>query len=224
MSRKSRRQSDLPKGKTAIQPRGTSAPPPQAQQGRAVAVSQSMAMFHSGPLPPPQQLAQYNETVPNGGERIFKVFEEQSAHRRYLERIPSEITCPALAGFCRLPCPSSGSLPTPPRDRRHGGRKAAGRPRCSKPGPPRVAAAPAGPRTTPSGAGRTPRPSAAMGSWPAAAAGCRRGSRTAAAPGARWYPQQRKLVRPPPLGERQQERGAVGHRPCNRPAKACVRA
>lgn len=40
----------------------------------------------SGPLPPPQILARYNEVVSNGSERIFRNFEEQSSHRRSIEK------------------------------------------------------------------------------------------------------------------------------------------
>ncbi len=41
--------------------------------------------YFSGPLPPPEVLAQYNEIVPGAAERILKMAEEQSAHRRRLE-------------------------------------------------------------------------------------------------------------------------------------------
>lgn len=39
----------------------------------------------SGPLPPPEVLARYNEVVPNGAERILAMAERQSAHRESLE-------------------------------------------------------------------------------------------------------------------------------------------
>ena len=39
----------------------------------------------SGPLPPPNLLAQYNEIIPNGAERILAMAERQSAHRESLE-------------------------------------------------------------------------------------------------------------------------------------------
>lgn len=35
----------------------------------------------SGPLPPPEALARFNEIVPNGAERIFKMAEDEQAHR-----------------------------------------------------------------------------------------------------------------------------------------------
>jgi uncharacterized membrane protein len=45
---------------------------------------QATASF-SGPLPPPGLLAQYNEIIPNGAERIVAMAEKQSAHRERLE-------------------------------------------------------------------------------------------------------------------------------------------
>lgn len=40
---------------------------------------------HSGPLPHPETLAQYEEIIPNGAERIMAMAEKQSAHRIELE-------------------------------------------------------------------------------------------------------------------------------------------
>ena len=40
---------------------------------------------HSGPLPPPAMLEEYNKIVPNAAERIIKMAEDQSAHRIKLE-------------------------------------------------------------------------------------------------------------------------------------------
>lgn len=39
----------------------------------------------SGPLPPPSILESYNKIVPGAAERIIKIAEEQSSHRRSLE-------------------------------------------------------------------------------------------------------------------------------------------
>ena len=39
----------------------------------------------SGPLPPPEILAKYNEAVPDGAERLLVMAEKQSSHRRQLE-------------------------------------------------------------------------------------------------------------------------------------------
>lgn len=39
----------------------------------------------SGPLPPPNILKDYDDLIPNGAERIFKMVENQSNHRQSLE-------------------------------------------------------------------------------------------------------------------------------------------
>jgi uncharacterized membrane protein len=44
-----------------------------------------MRLTFSGPLPPPDVLARYNEALPNGADRIVKLAEEQAAHRRRME-------------------------------------------------------------------------------------------------------------------------------------------
>lgn len=41
----------------------------------------SVSSQWSGPLPPPDALARFNEIVPNGAERIFKMTEAEQAHR-----------------------------------------------------------------------------------------------------------------------------------------------
>jgi len=46
---------------------------------------QSVRVEFSGPLPHPQLLAQYNEAVPNGADRIVKLTENQAAHRQSIE-------------------------------------------------------------------------------------------------------------------------------------------
>ena len=43
-------------------------------------------MQFSGPLPPPEILAKYNEAIPNGAERIMAMAENQSQHRQGLEK------------------------------------------------------------------------------------------------------------------------------------------
>lgn len=40
----------------------------------------------SGPLPHPELLRRYNETLPGAAERIFKLAESQAAHRQDMER------------------------------------------------------------------------------------------------------------------------------------------
>lgn len=39
----------------------------------------------SGPLPPPEVLARYNDALPGGAERIVTLAEEQAQHRRRME-------------------------------------------------------------------------------------------------------------------------------------------
>lgn len=39
----------------------------------------------SGPLPPPGMLARYNDALPDGADRIVKMAEAQSSHRRTIE-------------------------------------------------------------------------------------------------------------------------------------------
>jgi uncharacterized membrane protein len=40
----------------------------------------------AGPLPPPTVLAQYDEIIPNGADRLLGLAERQAAHRQYLEK------------------------------------------------------------------------------------------------------------------------------------------
>lgn len=41
---------------------------------------------YSGPLPPPELLARYDDVCSGGAERIFRQFEKQSEHRQAMER------------------------------------------------------------------------------------------------------------------------------------------
>jgi uncharacterized membrane protein len=43
------------------------------------------ASEYAGPIPPPAMLREFNEIVPNGAERIFKMAESQAQHRQSLE-------------------------------------------------------------------------------------------------------------------------------------------
>ena len=45
----------------------------------------SVSSTFSGPLPPPDILARYNDAVPEGAERIIAMAERQAAHRMALE-------------------------------------------------------------------------------------------------------------------------------------------
>lgn len=43
--------------------------------------------IHSGPLPAPQVLLQYNQIVPGAADRIIAMAEQQASHRQKLEQI-----------------------------------------------------------------------------------------------------------------------------------------
>lgn len=62
---------------------------PPERRVRAAAVG-----IFSGPLPPPEILARYDEIVPGAADRILVMAEKQADHRRYLERrvIDSDMT------------------------------------------------------------------------------------------------------------------------------------
>jgi uncharacterized membrane protein len=58
---------------------------PKVAQLVQAAVIQTSISFSSGPLPPPESLARYNEIVPGAAERILRMAETQSDHRKQLE-------------------------------------------------------------------------------------------------------------------------------------------
>jgi len=63
-----------------------SQPPKSAENLRQIVRQEISAQFtFSGPLPPPAILAQYNEAVPDGAERIIVMAETQAKHRMALE-------------------------------------------------------------------------------------------------------------------------------------------
>ncbi len=45
----------------------------------------SIQKFHSGPLPPPEDLEHYGRVTPGGAERIFQMAEAEQAHRHKME-------------------------------------------------------------------------------------------------------------------------------------------
>lgn len=59
-------------------------PPPSNTAATTIARFEASAF--SGPLPPPEILARYNEVVQNGAERIFAMVERQGIHREELEK------------------------------------------------------------------------------------------------------------------------------------------
>ncbi|HEY4524486.1 MAG TPA: DUF2335 domain-containing protein [Candidatus Paceibacterota bacterium] len=52
----------------------------------SVIVRQSSTQLFSGPLPSPEVLQKFDEIIPGAAERIIKMAEEQSAHRKELEK------------------------------------------------------------------------------------------------------------------------------------------
>lgn len=52
-------------------------------------------MRFSGPLPPPEILARYNDAAPGGAERILSMAENQSKHRQLLEKQVVDANCRA---------------------------------------------------------------------------------------------------------------------------------
>jgi uncharacterized membrane protein len=59
--------------------------PPHAKQYAAHSTAQATIQAHAGPLPNPETLAQYNDIIPDGADRIMKMAEGQASHRQKLE-------------------------------------------------------------------------------------------------------------------------------------------
>ncbi len=59
---------------------------PKSHNQNGVTVHQHSAGFYSGPLPPPEVLKRFDEIVPGSAERIITMAEEQSIHRKNLEK------------------------------------------------------------------------------------------------------------------------------------------
>jgi uncharacterized membrane protein len=55
----------------------------------------AQSMHFSGPLPPPELLAKYNEATPGGAERVLAMAEKQSNHRQELEKQVVDANCRA---------------------------------------------------------------------------------------------------------------------------------
>ncbi len=47
----------------------------------------AIEISYSGPLPPPEALAKYEQILPGAADRILRMAEEQSAHRQHLEKV-----------------------------------------------------------------------------------------------------------------------------------------
>ena len=90
-----------------VEPQDNQPTPPSqgaTQCGVAKVQAQHQQVLYSGPIPPPDVLAQYNNVVPGADERILKMAEEQSNHRQYLEKavISSDITQARWGVICGL--------------------------------------------------------------------------------------------------------------------------
>ncbi len=59
--------------------------PNQQNKNNGIAVNEVSAQFFSGPLPPPEILKKFDEIIHGAAERILKMAEEQSVHRKGLE-------------------------------------------------------------------------------------------------------------------------------------------
>lgn len=54
---------------------------------RQIVTREDRLEFRSGPLPSPHELAQYDQVVADGAERIMRGYELQAEHRRSLESV-----------------------------------------------------------------------------------------------------------------------------------------
>jgi uncharacterized membrane protein len=57
---------------------------PEEKREKAFAIICSE--YHQGPIPSPAAIERYNAIIPNGADRIMKMAEEQSAHRKEIEK------------------------------------------------------------------------------------------------------------------------------------------
>ncbi|MDQ6957470.1 MAG: DUF2335 domain-containing protein [Mariprofundaceae bacterium] len=64
-----------------------SKPKPTRKKGKSsVVIQQEVVSHHSGPLPAPNDFAAYNEVIPGAAERILRLAEIESEHRRNQEK------------------------------------------------------------------------------------------------------------------------------------------
>jgi uncharacterized membrane protein len=69
-------------------------PQPRVSQARQMQATMAQSLTWAGPLPPPEILAQYNDCVPDGANRLIQMVERQQEHRHGLEAavVKSNIT------------------------------------------------------------------------------------------------------------------------------------
>ena len=60
--------------------------PQKPQTNKRAVTIRGVSRSFSGPIPPPQILEQYDLILPGAAERILKMAEDQSSHRRSLEK------------------------------------------------------------------------------------------------------------------------------------------
>ena len=75
-----RRERPVDEPEEVIQP-----PDPRAGAPRVIGAAIQTSVLHTGPIPPPEVLAQYEEVLPGLADRIMAEAERQSAHRQAAE-------------------------------------------------------------------------------------------------------------------------------------------
>src|SRR5438876_1426484 len=60
---------------------------PQEKRQQIAGFVWEQTSIRIGPIPPPEELAAYNQIIPNGADRILKMAEAQSAHRIEIEKL-----------------------------------------------------------------------------------------------------------------------------------------
>jgi uncharacterized membrane protein len=74
---------------------------PQARKnGQSLAITATRTESFSGPIPPPDLLAKYNDALPNGADRIVSMAEKQQDHRISMEKFMAhEMTSRSKTGL-----------------------------------------------------------------------------------------------------------------------------
>lgn len=60
---------------------------PKGKQQQLIGVFKQTLKRHSGPIPSPETIAQYDQIIPNGADRIMTMAEKQQSHRIELEKL-----------------------------------------------------------------------------------------------------------------------------------------
>ncbi|NOZ73082.1 MAG: DUF2335 domain-containing protein [Chloroflexi bacterium] len=74
------------KGRASQKDKSIQKPKEQAPGNASLIIAQHSESHYSGPLPPPEILAGYNEVVPDSASLLIEQFLEQGRHRRELEK------------------------------------------------------------------------------------------------------------------------------------------